>query len=150
MRTAIALALLCLAYSPLALADETPPPAKGWFGSFRAPMIVCDASDQIVAIVNGAKAKPDGGARDKYDELKATLNKDGDPTCLIVQVMNIAVGEAIDLGRFQLVAGRWAHGWAVHIGTASGEWWMLYLAPSATPPASLDQPMILPHGLRLL
>lgn len=148
MKTLALAALAAIIAAPV-LANETPPPGRGFFGSFELPMIVCDAQAQVATIVDAAKAKPDGGARASYEGLKATINKAGDPTCLIVQVQNVAVGEAVDLGRFQMIVGTWTHGWAVHIGTARGEWWILYLSPTMAP-INLDAPMLLPHGGRLI
>lgn len=146
MKTLALAALAAIIAAPVLA--ETPPPDKGFFGSFHMPMIVCDEQAQIASITDAAKAKLDG-ARAKYEELKALMNKKGEPACLIVSVNNVAVGEAIDLGKFQILAGKWQHGWAVHIGTSAGEWWALYLSPT-TGPVNMDAPALLPHHLLLI
>ncbi len=145
MKTTLALAALAAIIVSPVLA-ETPPPEKGWYGTFSNAMIVCDTQAQIVSIVDAAKAKPNGGAQAKYDELKIIKDAKGEPACAIGRLGPVAVGESVDLGKVEFIAGKWAHGWAVHIGTAQGEWWILYLDPT-TAPINMDAPMLLPHHL---
>ena len=133
-----------------AFADITGPPPVGWYGSFSMPAIVCDTSDQVKAIVDAATAKPDGGAQAKLDEYQAILNQKGDPTCMIILALNVAVGESIDLGKFSASAKKTFHSWAVHIGNSNAEAWLLLLLMPEDGPALFREPMLLPHGLRVL
>lgn len=131
-RICAALAFLLAFSVPALAADETPPPGSGWFGSFRAPMIVCDTKDQIASIVAASKAKPNG-AQAKYGELNAARNARAEPICVVARILNVAVGESEDLGAFQFLGDVWAHGWAVHIGVSDGEGWMLYTQVTPAP-----------------
>ena len=131
-----------------AFADESPPPAAGSTASFQS--VVCDTSAQISAIIDAAKATPDGGAQAKFTELHALVDAKGEATCAFQPLPNVSVSENIDLGKVQLVAGKWVHAWAVHIGSTGGaDGWLLYVTET-TAPASLDVPALLPHGLRAI
>lgn len=142
-----ALALMLFGCEP-GFAEPSGPPAKGSAASFQG-VVVCDTEDQVTAIVDAAKAKPDGGARAKFAALNATPDAKGEATCAFQPVIGVPIGESTDLGKFQLETDKWFHGWAVHIASPGADGWVLYLEPSIAP-ASLNAPTLLPNGLRLI
>jgi hypothetical protein len=147
MFTPRAALIAAFALLPLpAFADESPP-AAGSTGSFHA--IVCDTSEQIVAIVDAAKAKPDGGAQAKFNEFAALKDAKAEPSCALQPIMGVTVGESIDLGKAQLVPDKWVHAWSVAIHAGDTDGFILYVTPT-TAPASLYAPTLLPNGLRAI
>src|SRR3990167_34022 len=123
-RAALAAAVIAFAWPAMA-----EPPPVGWFGSFHPNAVVCNTQAEVRSIFDAGTAKPDGGAQARYMELRKAIGADGQPVCLEVSVKNVAAGESIPLGRFSPNADLVLLAWAVHIGTARGEWWMLYLEP---------------------
>ena len=114
-----------------AKADEPAgPPPPGSYVTIRQPMVNCDSLDQIKQIA-AAMLVSDKAAADKIDELHAitNTNKEGEPACMFGPLLAaVAVGESVALPDIKLKDIE-VKAYAIHVGTARGDWYSLYLIP---------------------
>jgi hypothetical protein len=96
-----------------------------WAGGFKVPVVICDTKDQAVAIAKASQESTEA-MLSKYQELAATTNGQGDPTCANSRVSYLVVNEREDFGLAHAANGDLMHIWVVHGGTARGEFWFIY------------------------
>lgn len=92
------------------------PPTDLSQGSFRHPMIVCHAGDQVKQLVEAQKVSDE-----RVKEVKASLGKN----CGVAYVHNVVIGESEDLGIVK-TGDTMEHLWLIHIGTPTEEFFGLY------------------------
>ena len=102
---------------------EPPPPM--WAGGFKVPVVICDTKEQAVAIAKASQESTEAMLA-KYQELAATTNGQGDPTCANSRISYLVVNEREDFGLAHAANGDLMHIWVVHGGTARGEFWFIY------------------------
>lgn len=128
-------------------AAQRGPPPNGWYGAFAMPQIVCDTQEQIASIA-AAGAKDNDALQARLAELIRFRNEKGESTCAVLDVGPVAVGESIQLGLVHALQGM-NETWAVHIGNAQGDWWILYGSPveGGVPPANYGPPSGVQNGI---
>lgn len=101
------------------------PPPEGWEGSISKPLIACDKAEQIEALVKVSIDTKGAGIVAKFKEFAADVSA-GEPACAFTASSNIVAGESKDLGEAFGPGGTPIHVWETHVGTAKGDWYILY------------------------
>ena len=89
-------------------------------------MVQCDTEQQVVDIA-ALGQEDDRRMLAKFGELYQTQNAKGEPSCVFGRLsVAVQVGEVISLSDVVL-SGKPKNAWAIHIGSADLEGWVLFL-----------------------
>jgi hypothetical protein len=102
---------------------EPPPPM--WVGALDVPVVICDTKEQAVAIAKAGQESTEAMLA-KYQQLTATTNGKGDPSCANSRISSLIVNEREDLGMAHSANGDLLHIWVVHGAASRGEFWFIY------------------------
>lgn len=98
--------------------------------------ILCDEKSQIDDLIAGSKEDNGRGIIPRYKRWNETVDKAGEPTCMIQPIIQANVKSVEDIGETQGFDGSKVHGWIVEISGVDGAaGWLLYGEAQQTMPS---------------
>lgn len=113
-----------------AIPAQAAPPEVGQTVTFDKPSVGCALQEHLEMLADAGRSKPDGGALEMYNALKAQ------GVCIAGIPKNpVEVLAVVPLGVFNSPV-KPSRTWAVHIKDGAGEWWFLYAEEVADLPGA--------------